>query len=681
LIVRVVDAESGTPVDAARVSLRIASEPLNDRGAWSHHEGQSVGRTNFQGVLKIEGLHPHRYLLDVEAPGFVRHVAATRLLPDRPLQARLADADLGWHTLTMGHWNPAWEDAIGDFSEVRRLLPVVPQEGEVRVDVPLKRARMLQGSVRNRAGKPLPEVRISIPKHEVTQTVGAGWKMFGLDPSEPVFTNAAGVFLLSVHPGGCLTVRADIPGHVYDQKDVDLDSPAVPSLDFVLDPCAALQGVVLGEFGSSPVAGATVAAFVPKPGGRIFHTKTDAEGRFRLDDVENESLVVVAWEFFSGACSLVDAPLDQPIALLLESPRKLEGRVVDIDGRPLQQGAVHQRVTLRVRGRTIHLGFGEMMGGGGRVRSGMPGILGVGVPIQEPLALIDAQGRFSLETILDDGGRVHIDVFQSGKHGDHRSMETTEKLGLFREIVFHPGEETGGMYAEANSAELSTPEDHAERASFRMVRQDYAGAIEDYTSALRRSPDDPDLLSARAVCYQALHRHEEAILDLTTALKIRPENPALLHSRGYACYLAGRPAEALTDLSSAIRLEPGHAGHYSMRCNIRLSSGDLSGALSDANESLRLQPEEQSFFLSRGWVREKMGDLEAALQDCEEALRLHPMGEGALSLRGRIRRRKGDLRGALADLEAALERIPDMLPDWRKDIEGQIEEIRRQAGT
>jgi tetratricopeptide (TPR) repeat protein len=680
MIVRVCDAESGTPIGEARVSLKIASEPLNDRGAWSHHEGSSIRRTDERGVLEIDGLHAHRYLVDVEAPGFVRHVTATRLLDDRLLVERTRCDEVSWHTLTMGHWNPVWEENLGDLPAVQNLLPVVPPAGEVRVEIRLPRALLLQGSVRDRLGRPLPESRVSVAGHEIFLPVGSGWKSFGLDDNSPVFTNGIGFFVLSVHPKGRLTVRADSPGYVYDHKEIQLEGGTPPLLEFVLDACSSLHGRVLGP-GGDPMPQATVAAFVPELGGRIFHTKTDRDGQFRLDDIEPKRLVVVAWEFFRGACWTEQEPTEAPLDLRLQTPRSLQGRVLDIDGRPLKKGSVHQNVLLRVRNRLICIGWKEGMGSEGRVRSWLPGMLSVGVPIQEPSSLVDDHGRFSLDTILDDDGRVHVGVFRSGERGHHQSMETTVPLGLYEQIVFHPGEELRGMYEESLQRELATAEDYARRAEFRLVRHDNDGAREDYDAALRMKPGDPDLLERRALCHRTLKRHDEAIADYTGALQARPQGPMLLYYRGYTYYLAGKYAEAAADLSEAIRIEPANAGHYALRSSIRLTAGDVEEALRDADEAIRLQPDEANNYLGRCHARETRGDLDGALSDCNAALRLRPGYMSAFAARAKVRRTRGDLRGALGDYEAALaEMSEEFFADWREQLQKDIAELRRELG-
>lgn len=680
MLVRVQDAEDGRPIEGARISLQIASESLGDN-SWTYHEKVFVGKTAPSGTLDLGDLHHRRYLVDAEAPGYVRHRSAVLLMPKPPLQE---DRDR-WRELIAGRWKPEWEKTLAASPLAENLLPVVPPEGSVSVTLRLPRARILGGAVRDKAGRPLPRAKVSILSHGVVQSSGSEWSMLNLDPDEPVFTDGAGTFVLSAYSAGLLTIRAEAEGFVYEQKDVDLESSAVPSLDFVLAPSASLRGRVLGPSGA-PEPDATVAAFVPAAGGRIFHTTTDADGRFQLDQLDPKPLVVVAWAFFRGACSCRTTPAPEPLDLVLEATRPLHGRVVDQDGRPLQGAMVTQHLILREADQAITLGRMQTIGPKGFVSNRLPGLLNVGVPIQEPFCLTNADGTFTLETVLDDRGKVQLQIFQSSPDNHHKTSEWTAELGRPLTILFHPGSDRGdpgdtlqGIYAEPMNRRLQTADEFARRAGFRLANQDWRGALQDLTEAIALLPSDADLFAQRASCFSACSRIPEAIADFTEALRLRPEDAGLYYFRALTYAQASETRKAIADLTESIRIAPAVSKVWVSRSSARLAGGDSEGALADAVEALRLEPDDPSALIARASARERLGDLQAALEDCTRSIARRPQAY-PLQTRARIRRALGDPGGALEDLEAALEDVPMFLREWREHLSKEIAQLRTELG-
>ena len=83
-------------------------------------------------------------------------------------------------------------------------------------------------------------------------------------------------------------------------------------------------------------------------------------------------------------------------------------------------------------------------------------------------------------------------------------------------------------------------------------KEDYAKAVADYTDALRLDPYIRMVLYRRGRAYYALQKYEEAERDFTAALKRRPNYPNLLAS--WAWQLATCPEEKFRDGPKALQL-------------------------------------------------------------------------------------------------------------------------------
>jgi tetratricopeptide (TPR) repeat protein len=98
------------------------------------------------------------------------------------------------------------------------------------------------------------------------------------------------------------------------------------------------------------------------------------------------------------------------------------------------------------------------------------------------------------------------------------------------------------------------------RGLARITIQDYAGAIGDYTQALRLQPE----------------------LDLTTKTR-------LLNRRGWAYHFADAPRLARADFEASCRIDPERPEALSGRGLARIRLGDWRPALADAEQSLQLE--------------------------------------------------------------------------------------------
>jgi tetratricopeptide (TPR) repeat protein len=196
------------------------------------------------------------------------------------------------------------------------------------------------------------------------------------------------------------------------------------------------------------------------------------------------------------------------------------------------------------------------------------------------------------------------------------------------------------------------------RAMLRYDQRDFAGAIADYTAAIKLDPARPSLYNNRAAAWLDQGDADRAIADYTAAIKLDPKSVSAYHGRAIAWLGKGEYDRAIADDDMAIRLRPGLTGAYINRGLARFDKGELDRAMADFDEAIKLDPESASSYNNRGTVREARKDTEGALADYTAAIKLDPKYARAYTNRGRLREAGKDYVGALADYDEAVRLDP-----------------------
>jgi tetratricopeptide (TPR) repeat protein len=138
----------------------------------------------------------------------------------------------------------------------------------------------------------------------------------------------------------------------------------------------------------------------------------------------------------------------------------------------------------------------------------------------------------------------------------------------------------GGLYRDAEqwdkavAAETEAIQRHPKyavafygRGKARVGKEDYRGAVEDFTSSIglfelrgglekyltleQPSPEYIDCYRTRGIALSHLNRYKDGIADLSTAIKLRKDDPKLLYERGYLEDKAGMKKDAIPDYHRA----------------------------------------------------------------------------------------------------------------------------------
>ena len=117
---------------------------------------------------------------------------------------------------------------------------------------------------------------------------------------------------------------------------------------------------------------------------------------------------------------------------------------------------------------------------------------------------------------------------------------------------------------------------------------DYAGAIADYTMAIRLQPDDADVYNNRGVAKIYLEQYFAAIADYDTTIRLQPNDTDAYYNRGNAKFRLEQYFAAISDYDTAIRLKPDFIIAYMSRGAAKALLGRTWEAKQDLRTALRL---------------------------------------------------------------------------------------------
>ena len=115
--------------------------------------------------------------------------------------------------------------------------------------------------------------------------------------------------------------------------------------------------------------------------------------------------------------------------------------------------------------------------------------------------------------------------------------------------------------------------------------KDFAGAIKDYSKAIKSDKSLRDAYFNRGICEQALQNVKSAIKDFDKTIELDPKFIKAYYSR--ATVFAGQQKikEALADLDKTIELDPAMPNALTLRGQIRAQTGNKNGACADFKQA------------------------------------------------------------------------------------------------
>jgi tetratricopeptide (TPR) repeat protein len=136
-------------------------------------------------------------------------------------------------------------------------------------------------------------------------------------------------------------------------------------------------------------------------------------------------------------------------------------------------------------------------------------------------------------------------------------------------------------------------------------REDYHGAIADYTEFLKTHPTHQTAYYNRGFAKAMTNDLKGAINDFDRAIAISPSDPDIYNARGNTQAMAGNVAASIRDFNLAIKFNRNFADAYYNRGISRHSLGDKRGArldISKAAQLFRTQKDIGGYQQAREWI-------------------------------------------------------------------------------
>lgn len=219
---------------------------------------------------------------------------------------------------------------------------------------------------------------------------------------------------------------------------------------------------------------------------------------------------------------------------------------------------------------------------------------------------------------------------------------------------------SAGVVMSADEAENKNIDRYLKRGISRVDRQDYDGALADFSKVIELDPQNSEAYRQRAYLYQNQSKYAEANADYDKALELAPGSGEVLSDRGYCRYLQANYTDALQDLNQAVEKLPEVANVWNRRGIIYSSLGNEEMALENYTKAIELAPQGAVYYANRSDAYSNLGRFRECLGDRDKAVELLPTSSVYWNNRGLIKTYLNDLEGAIADFSEAIKVQPTM---------------------
>ncbi|MBD2436156.1 RNA polymerase sigma factor RpoD [Nostoc sp. FACHB-110] len=298
--------------------------------------------------------------------------------------------------------------------------------------------------------------------------------------------------------------------------------------------------------------------------------------------------------------------------------------------------------------------------------------------------------REDLETVLDSLSPRERDVIRMRYGLDDGRMKTLEEVGhifnatreRIRQVeaktlrkLRHPNRNSilkGYIYScqlhdsqkrrcvEQSKANYSSTQkiinatDYVQKGMKCHHHQDFLGAIENFSQALKFEPTNSQLYYRRGLSKTEGEFHKGAIEDFSQAINLNPQYIDAYYQRGHLYYSLGDNLKAIEDYSEILFLKPNEALAYFYRGFVRSNLGEMQEAIGNYNQALKIHPSFAEAYFHRGIAFFYLKDLHRAIEDYNYTLRIYPDIAEAYSRRGFAHYSLGNYQAALEDYSQAL---------------------------
>jgi len=156
----------------------------------------------------------------------------------------------------------------------------------------------------------------------------------------------------------------------------------------------------------------------------------------------------------------------------------------------------------------------------------------------------------------------------------------------------------------------------------KLEKQDYRGAISDFTKAIEIDPKNATAYSMRGGAKGELKDNRGAISDLSKAIEYEPENPTFYLARGSMKIEIEEYSGAISDYNKVIELDPKKALAYLGKGAVKFALKDYIDAITNLTKGLELRPNYPRGYYLRGVAKCELAQNESGCLDLNKAREL-----------------------------------------------------------
>jgi tetratricopeptide (TPR) repeat protein len=259
-----------------------------------------------------------------------------------------------------------------------------------------------------------------------------------------------------------------------------------------------------------------------------------------------------------------------------------------------------------------------------------------------------------------------------------------------------------------------------EQGADKYQQENYQGAIENFTQAIKLNPDYAQAYNQRGDAFYRLGNYEKAQSDSSEAIRLNSKDTNAYYDRGFTLYtlsnyngaiadfsqaiaIDSRNADAyyarglarsqikekqgaIEDFNQAIAINSDYAAAYLERAKIFRRQGKKLEAITDFNEAIALNSDNPEYYYERGLANFQLNQRQSAKKDFSKTIELDSKHIKAYLIRGNIYSESGDTQKAYADYNQAFllnDKFPDTYIHWgnfrlrNNDIQGAIKDFQK----
>lgn len=148
-----------------------------------------------------------------------------------------------------------------------------------------------------------------------------------------------------------------------------------------------------------------------------------------------------------------------------------------------------------------------------------------------------------------------------------------------------------------------------------LEKQEYDGAIENFTKAIKLNPRYSEAYNNRGIAYTGKGDKENALTDYNTAIELDPEFFYAFINRGKLYSDRNEIERAIVDYTRAIEIKPDNPVAYYNRANAYSHQKYFTLAIQDYSRAIELNPEYELAYNNRSLAYSEIGELEKSEGD------------------------------------------------------------------